>query len=184
MSQKDWVKMLRWGLFLVEGKWCAVAWTSKGLSALVLPQQRKGKALQKLHQYLPPLQAGFWERSEAKVPDGFQKSIRTALRGKQVPHRSFDLPFLTPFQQRVLRATYQIPWGEVRSYGWVARRALSPSGFRAAGQALNRNPIPLFIPCHRVIAGGNRLGGYGGGIAWKIKLLKMEGVRVKEGIVS
>ena len=64
------------------------------------------------------------------------------------------------------------------TYGWVARQAGSPRGFRAAGQALNRNPIFLLIPCHRVIAGGNRLGGYGGGLDWKINLLKGEKVRL------
>lgn len=98
--------------------------------------------------------------------------------GKPFWFSKFDISFLTSFQQRILRATLQIRRGEARTYGWVARKAGSPKGFRAAGQALTRNPIPIFIPCHRVIAGGNQLGGYGSGIGWKIRLLKNEGVRV------
>lgn len=184
MALKDWFKKLKWGVFRAEKGWCGVAWTLQGLSALVLPQKGKQEALRKLHEYLPPLPSGFWKGSEAPVPGKIQKSVRSALKGKRLPHRSFDVPFLTPFQQRILKAAYQIPWGQTRSYGWVARKAGFPRGYRAAGQALNRNPIPLFIPCHRVVAGGNRLGGYGGGIAWKIKLLKNEGVSVRQGRVS
>jgi O-6-methylguanine DNA methyltransferase len=106
------------------------------------------------------------------------------LDGKPFRFSSFDISFMTAFQQKILGATCQIPWGQVRTYGWVAKKAGSPRGFRAAGQALNRNPVPLFIPCHRVIASGGLLGGYGGGEEWKISLLENEGIGVNQGVVN
>jgi methylated-DNA-[protein]-cysteine S-methyltransferase len=180
--KKNWSSTAKWGLFRLKQGWCAAAWTSKGLSALILPQKNRAAALRKLHEYLPPVRESFWNQPEAAVPAAVQKQTRLALNQKPFRFSKFDVGFLTPFQERVLRATCQIPRGQARSYGWVARRAGSPRGFRAAGQALNRNPIPIFIPCHRVIAGGSRLGGYGGGIEWKIRLLKNEGVGVIRGI--
>ena len=93
--------------------------------------------------------------------------------------RAFDLEIdlrgLTPFQRSVLRAAAEVPAGQVVSYGEIARRIGRPGGSRAVGQALGRNPVPIVIPCHRVIAAGGRLGGYGGGLAIKRKLLRIEG---------
>jgi methylated-DNA-[protein]-cysteine S-methyltransferase len=94
----------------------------------------------------------------------------------------FDLPLdlerLTPFQQHVLATIRRIPVGSVWTYGQVARAIGKPRASRAVGQALGRNPMPIVIPCHRVIAGDGGLGGYsgGGGLASKQLLLKMEGV--------
>jgi len=180
---QKWFQSLRWGLFAYGESWCAAAWTPKGLSALILPRTNKALALRKLQEYLPPVPENYWEKKPSKVPAKIQRETKKALAGKPFHYSGFDLSFLTPFQVGVLSATCQIPWGQFRTYGWVAQKAGSPRGFRAAGQALNRNTIPLFIPCHRVIAGGNRLGGYGGGLDWKIKLLKNEGVVVNQGIV-
>jgi methylated-DNA-[protein]-cysteine S-methyltransferase len=86
-----------------------------------------------------------------------------------------DLRHLTPFQRRVLAATARVPAGEVVSYGDIARRIGRPGGGRAVGQALTRNPVPIVIPCHRVVAAGGRIGGYAGGLAIKRKLLRLEG---------
>lgn len=183
MENKSWYSRLWKGVFTVGRGYCAVAWTRQGLSALVLPRKSKTTALRKLASYLPPLPEAIWNRPLAKVPPQIQKQTLAALKGRGFRLSKFDITFLTPFQQRILWATCQIPWGQYRTYGWVARKAGSPRGFRAAGQALNRNPIPLFIPCHRVVASGNRLGGYGGGIDWKIRLLEKEGVAVKGGFV-
>ena len=184
MKSRDRLLKIQWGFFRAAGGWSAVAWTAKGLSALVLPRKTKALALRGLHEYLPALPLSFWKTPRLVVPKDIQVQTRKALKGNPFRFTDFDIFFLTPFQQRVLTATCQIPWGQFRTYGWVARKAGSPRGFRAAGQALNRNPIPLFIPCHRVIAGGNRLGGYGGGLEWKIKLLKNEGITVNRGLVS
>ena len=75
-----------------------------------------------------------------------------------------------------------IPLGEVRTYKWVAARAGSPKAARAVGQALKRNPYPLIIPCHRVVASGGKIGGYSGGIKTKRMLLDLE-QRIKEYMV-
>ena len=92
-----------------------------------------------------------------------------------------DLSGTSPFQRRVLMAAASVPAGEVVSYGEIARRIGQPHGSRAVGQALGRNPIPIVIPCHRVIAAGGRIGGYGGGLAIKRKLLRLEGAEAATG---
>jgi methylated-DNA-[protein]-cysteine S-methyltransferase len=78
------------------------------------------------------------------------------------------------FGRRVLRATARIPYGEVSSYKQVAAAAGSPRGFRAAGNALGANPIPIVVPCHRVLHSGGGLGGYTGGVDRKRRLLAVE----------
>lgn len=70
---------------------------------------------------------------------------------------------LTQFQWAVLKVTMEIPFGETRSYKWVAEKVGSPQAMRAVGQALRKNPYPIIIPCHRVIHADGRLGGYAGG---------------------
>ena len=80
-----------------------------------------------------------------------------------------------PFGRKVLRATAGIPYGGVLSYGEVAADAGSPRGSRAAGNALGSNPIPIVIPCHRVVRTGGAIGGYGGGPDRKRWLLELEG---------
>jgi methylated-DNA-[protein]-cysteine S-methyltransferase len=91
----------------------------------------------------------------------------------------FDLPLdwsLTGgFGRRVLEHTARIPYGDVSTYKEVAAKAGSPQGARAAGNALGSNPIPIVVPCHRVLHSGGGLGGYGGGIDRKEFLLKLEG---------
>jgi methylated-DNA-[protein]-cysteine S-methyltransferase len=93
----------------------------------------------------------------------------------------FDLPVdlgrLTPFQQSVLQTIRVIPVGAVWTYGQVARSLGRPKASRAVGQALGRNPVPIVVPCHRVVASGGRLGGYsaGGGLESKRYLLGLEG---------
>ena len=181
MIGKKWPKSALWGLFKTRKGWCAIAWSAKGLMALVLPQKEKALALRKLQEYLPPGPQKFWEKSQATVPLKFQRETGEALRGKPFSNLPVDLFSLTPFQQRILQETCRIPWGQYRSYAWVARKAGSPKGFRATGQALNRNPVPIFIPCHRVVASGGKLGGYGGGLEWKVKLLELEGIRPQKG---
>lgn len=91
---------------------------------------------------------------------------------------TFDLPIdwalVTPFARRVLRATARIPYGAVATYGEVAADAGSPGGSRAAGNALGSNPVPIVVPCHRVVRSGGLLGGYTGGVARKELLLGIE----------
>jgi methylated-DNA-[protein]-cysteine S-methyltransferase len=115
------------------------------------------------------------------VPDKTKlalKQVRNYLDG----HRSsFNLPtdisIMTEFQQQVLQATQKIPRGRIATYMDIARKIGKPKAARAVGQALGRNPIPIIIPCHRVIASDGSLGGYsgGGGLETKAKLLQLEG---------
>jgi len=99
--------------------------------------------------------------------------------------REFDVPLdlnaLTSFQRRVLLATTKVPSGKVVSYGDIARRIGRPRGSRAVGQALGRNPVPIVIPCHRVVGSGGRLGGYTGGLDVKKTLLRLEGALAAVG---
>ena len=88
---------------------------------------------------------------------------------------SLDWTLIGGFRRRVLRATSAIPYGGVLSYGEIAAEAGSPRGSRAAGNALGANPIPIVIPCHRVLRSGGALGGYGGGLERKRLLLELEG---------
>ncbi|MFA5117773.1 MAG: MGMT family protein [Candidatus Omnitrophota bacterium] len=81
---------------------------------------------------------------------------------------------MTPFTRKVYKAVLSIPLGEVRSYQWVAAQAGNPRASRAVGQVLKRNPYPLIIPCHRVIAGNGGPGGYSGGLKKKLLLLDLE----------
>jgi methylated-DNA-[protein]-cysteine S-methyltransferase len=96
--------------------------------------------------------------------------------------REFDLPLAprgTPFQLRVWQALRAIPFGAVRTYGDVARDIGQPLATRAVGQANGRNPLPIVIPCHRVIAGDGTIGGYSSGLHLKHRLLALEGIEFK-----
>jgi methylated-DNA-[protein]-cysteine S-methyltransferase len=94
-------------------------------------------------------------------------------------HR-FEAPLdwqqMAPFQRRVLRATAAIPFGATSTYGGVAAQAGSPRAQRAAGNALGANPLPIIVPCHRVLRSGGAMGGYTGGVQRKHYLLELEGV--------
>jgi methylated-DNA-[protein]-cysteine S-methyltransferase len=86
-----------------------------------------------------------------------------------------DLRHVTPFTARVLRETRKITFGRLSSYGALAARLGSPGASRAVGGALGRNPVPIIVPCHRVLAQGGRIGGFTGGVATKRVLLSVEG---------
>jgi methylated-DNA-[protein]-cysteine S-methyltransferase len=92
---------------------------------------------------------------------------------------SFDVPLdwslSSGFTRRVLRATARVPYGEVSTYRAMATRAGNSKAVRAAGNALGANPIPIVVPCHRILRTGGSLGGYGGGLERKEFLLRLEG---------
>jgi len=108
------------------------------------------------------------------------QKLRSYCSGKKVSlsRVPMDWSSLTPFQQKVLRAAARIPYGSVDTYGGLARKIGSPRSARAVGNALGRNPFPLFIPCHRIIKGDGRIGGFSGiaGVPLKKKLLRLEGI--------
>ncbi len=94
-----------------------------------------------------------------------------------------DLRGQPPFLRRALMVARRIHYGEVRSYAWLAEAAGNPAAARAAGGAMSRNPLPLVIPCHRVVRADGTLGGFGGGARMKRDLLELEGIRVVRGRV-
>lgn len=99
--------------------------------------------------------------------------------------REFTLPLDlrgTDFQLRCWRALMEIPYGETRTYADLARAVGSPKAFRAVGAANHDNPVPIVVPCHRVIASDGSLCGFGGGLDMKRRLLALEGVRVAENL--
>lgn len=109
------------------------------------------------------------------VLDEAERQLKEYFEGNR---KAFDLPLApggTAFQQRVWAALREIPWGEVRSYGDIARRIGQPGATQAVGGANHRNPIAIIIPCHRVIGSDGGLTGYGGGLDRKRALLKLEG---------
>lgn len=111
------------------------------------------------------------------MTDGVRRQLDDYFGGGR---RDFDLRvdwrLVRGFAGRVLRATARIPFGAVSSYREVATRAGSPNAYRAAGNALGSNPIPIVVPCHRVLHAGGGLGGYTGGLDRKRFLLRLEGV--------
>lgn len=97
--------------------------------------------------------------------------------------KSFNLPLNprgTDFQKRVWKALIEIPYGEVQTYGEIAKKVDSPKGFRAVGMACNRNPIMIIIPCHRVIGANGSLTGYAGGLHVKEYLLSVEKLSISD----
>jgi len=111
-------------------------------------------------------------------PEDLAAKIEVQLEGKR--RLKFDLRGLTPFTQAVLMKTQEIRRGEVRPYGWIAREIGHPAAVRAVGTALANNPIPYFIPCHRVVRTDGMIGNYGGGgPEAKRSILTLEGVQLK-----
>jgi methylated-DNA-[protein]-cysteine S-methyltransferase len=111
----------------------------------------------------------------------FLKRLKQELlsywQGERVDFTNYSLKLdgYSPFQRKVWELTQEIPYGEVRSYKWIAKR-LGSKGYRAVGQALAHNPFPIIIPCHRVIREDKSLGGYSSGLEIKRKFLRIEGI--------
>jgi len=147
------------------------ATTRRGLVRLAFPEESLDEFLQRLaHRLSPRILAA------PAALDPVKRELEEYFAGSR---RRFDLPLdwslITPFAKRVLRKTAAIPYGGHLSYAEVAAEAGSPRGARAAGNALGSNPIPIVIPCHRVLHSGGGLGGYGGGLERKRYLLELEG---------
>lgn len=126
----------------------------------------------------------YFERSASRLGEVTVKETPLHLRARQQleeyfegGRRSFDLPLSprgTEFQLKVWRALVDIPYGETRCYGQIAETVGNPKAARAVGLANNRNPLAIFIPCHRVIGANGKLVGFGGGLDVKQALLELE----------
>ena len=103
------------------------------------------------------------------------KDITKYFSGQKVDFKcSFDLEDFSVFEKAVWKATKLIPYGKKISYGELSKRLGKPKAARAVGNALGKNPVPIVIPCHRVIKSDGSLGGFSGGLGWKKRLLDME----------
>ncbi|MGN6558184.1 MAG: methylated-DNA--[protein]-cysteine S-methyltransferase [Solirubrobacterales bacterium] len=149
-----------------------LAKTQQGLVRVGLPNQDADELLVDLAERVSP--------RVLEAPgelDETRRELDLYFEGKL---ERFDLPLdwrlSGGFRQRVLRAINRIPYGQTRSYTEMARKAGNERAVRAAGTACGSNPIPLVVPCHRVLRTGGALGGYGGGLPMKEALLELEGV--------
>ena len=113
-----------------------------------------------------------------------EEKLQRLFSGEDVPveDADLDLPQAPEFTRAVWQATREIPHGETRSYGDLAAAVGRPRGARAVGQVMASNPVAVLIPCHRVIASDRGLGGYGGHIEMKKRLLKLEGAEGVRGL--
>ncbi len=109
------------------------------------------------------------------APKGFVKELQSYFSGKEtVFSQDIKLTKGTDFEKSIWLILKKIPYGETRSYKWVAEKIGNPSAVRAVGQALSKNPIPIVLPCHRVVESGGAIGGYSSGVDKKVRLLEME----------
>jgi len=151
--------------------WVGIARSPEGLLALTLPEPTQERALRPLLE-----RWGKAQLDDDPRLDGLKKELQQYFDGQPVLFdERLDLRGATAFQRRVWLVVRDIPCGETRSYGQVARQAGSPGAARAVGRAMAANPLPIVVPCHRVIGSGGSLRGFGGGLDLKRRLLEMEG---------
>jgi methylated-DNA-[protein]-cysteine S-methyltransferase len=159
---------LYYTVFPTDAGWMGVLGSDAGLRQVVLPRPSEGEVTELLGDIADAvLDPRFFDDLTGRFQEYF------AGKRADFPDR-LDLAAATPFQRAVWEAARLIPCGEVRSYGWVAGCIGKPQAARAVGQALGRNPLPVIVPCHRVLAGDGSLGGFSGGLAMKRLLLSLE----------
>jgi methylated-DNA-[protein]-cysteine S-methyltransferase len=150
--------------------------TERGLVRLAFPEEDLDAVLDRLAARISPRIV-----ETPAPPDSLRRELEEYFAGRR---RRFELALdwtlVGPFARRVLRAAGEIPYGGVLTYTQVAAEAGSPRGSRAAGNALGSNPIPIVVPCHRVLRSGGALGGYAGGLDRKRWLLELEGTIEKK----
>ncbi len=158
---------LKYATFDTGKGWIGVLASARGLLRTTLPQPSAQEARQLLG-----------ENDATRSPhlfDDLSQRFKTYFSGYRVsfPDR-LDLSGATPFQRRVWEMARLIPYGDTRSYLRVARQIGKQKAVRAVGQALGKNPLPIIIPCHRVLTSNGKLGGYTGGVEMKRYLLSLE----------
>ena len=154
---------------------CAIAWGRAGIVGVQLPEGSPDETQARIVRRCPGARP-------APPPEGVRQAIEgitALLRGEpaDLTAVALDLGGVPPFDRRVYQAARAIPPGATASYGSIASRLGAPGTARAVGRALARNPFPIIVPCHRVLASDGSLGGFsaGGGVATKLRLLAIEG---------
>lgn len=166
---------LQYTIFKSELGWVGVLASAEGLLRATLPQGSAQKVRQLLGDALNQA------TPSPHLFDDLARRLKLYFSGRRVvfPDK-LDLSEATPFQRQVWEVTRLIPYGETRSYRWVAEQMKRPETARAVGQALAQNPLPIIIPCHRVVASNGKLGGYSGGVEMKKYLLWLEAKGARE----
>jgi methylated-DNA-[protein]-cysteine S-methyltransferase len=160
---------------------CGVAWGEHGVAGVQLPEASDRETLARMFSRFPTA-------AELVPPPEVQvviDRISALLRGEtsDLGTVALDMDGVPEFHRRVYEAARAIPPGKTLSYGDVAKRVGAPGAARAVGQALGRNPFPIVVPCHRVLAAGGKIGGFSaqGGVATKRRMLAIEGARLDGG---
>ncbi len=158
---------LKYVTFSTDMGWIGILISARGLLRTTLPQC----SAQEAHQLLG-VEDAVW------CPHPFEdlvRRFRAYFSGHKVAFPDeIDLSGATAFQRRVWEGTRLIPYGNTASYLWVAEQIEKPNAARAVGQALTRNPLPIIVPCHRVLTSSDKLGSYSGGVETKRRLLDLE----------
>ncbi|MGZ9189638.1 MAG: methylated-DNA--[protein]-cysteine S-methyltransferase [Nitrospira sp.] len=160
--------MTRATTFKTAWGWVGIAVSEKGITSIDLsPAKRRGSSRQE--------EVGAHDAAAALIEEA-RTQLLAYIQGTR---RDFSLPVDlsagTSFQRKVWKAIARIPYGRVRSYQWVASRVGGKHYARAVGMALGANPVPIVVPCHRIIAHDGSLGGFSCGLPVKRRLLKLEG---------
>jgi methylated-DNA-[protein]-cysteine S-methyltransferase len=159
----------KYTIFNIDVGWVGILGSARGLLRTTLPQGSAQEAEKLLGGRV----------KEATWSDDFFADLIQRLGSYFAGHKTafpdeLDLSRVTAFQREVWQITRLIPYGETRSYTWVAEHLGKAGAVRAVGQALARNPLPIIVPCHRVVAKDGKLGGYSGGVEKKDYLLRLE----------
>ncbi len=163
-----------YALFPSSLGWIGIAGSARGIACIVLPTEHPAIGLQRLCERLKSPLCEMRER-EPSTFGSLPLRLAAYMCGEEITfHDPIDQTGWTRFRSRVWNATRQIPYGETRSYSWVAATIGQPRACRAVGQALHNNPVPILVPCHRVIGADKALTGFGGGVALKQQLLSLE----------
>jgi O-6-methylguanine DNA methyltransferase len=155
----------------IGGFWAA--WSSNGVT-MICPAENDAGGFE--NSYMHQCNT----RPQRKdIPDHYRRAIQEAAAGRAFGAVPTDISNLSRFQVKVLKNLQKIPRGQVRTYSWLARKSGHPGAARAVGNVMARNPIPILIPCHRVVPSTGGVGRYGLGSALKRELLLREGVAVE-----
>lgn len=146
-----------------------IAYSDRGITGTALPRKDKEEVMLDLSSRF-----GSEMLVQSSFPERYKNLFMDYFSGVKVDFSQVEIDLRgTEFQRDVWETCQHIPFGEVRSYSWIARRLQNPGAKRAVGNALGKNPVPPIVPCHRVI-GAKDIGGFSSGIAMKRKLLKNE----------
>jgi methylated-DNA-[protein]-cysteine S-methyltransferase len=156
---------------------CGIAWSTRGIAGIQLPEARESDTRQRLLRRFP----GAPEATPPVEVQGVIEGIVALLRGEpqDLSRVTLDMEDVPMFHRRVYEVARTIAPGSTLSYGEIASKLNEPGAARAVGQALGRNPFAILVPCHRVLAAGGRIGGFSanGGIATKLRILTIEGAQ-------